>query len=103
VLARDGEALADAVLSFSRVPRAVDRAAFGEQLATLLDPIAEASLQEVKLGRVLRELLHVLHGHGLVLPVDLAVLVKTVIVCEATADELDPTIDVRSFLGELGS
>lgn len=103
VLARDGDALADAVLSFSRVPRAVDRAAFGEQLATLLDPIAEASLQEVKLGRVLRELLHVLHGHGLVLPVDLAVLVKTVIVCEATADELDPTIDVRSFLGELGS
>jgi ubiquinone biosynthesis protein len=103
VLGRDSDSLADAVLSFSRVPRAVNRAAFGEELARLLDPIADASLQELKLGRVLRELLHVLHGHGLVLPVDLAVLVKTVIVCEATADELDPTIDVRSFLGELGS
>jgi ubiquinone biosynthesis protein len=103
VLRRDGDALADAVLSFSRATRAMDRAAFGEELAALLDPIADASLRDLKLGRVLRELLHVLHGHGLVLPSDLAVLVKTVIVCEATADELDPTIDVRSFLSDLGT
>jgi hypothetical protein len=45
----------------------------------------------------------VLHNHGLVLPSDLAVLIKTVIVCEATAEELEPAIDIRSFLGDISS
>jgi ubiquinone biosynthesis protein len=101
VLGRDSNVLADAVLSFSRRTRPVGRERLGEQLATLLSPIAEASLEELKLGRVLRDLLHVLRDNGLVLPADLAVLIKTVIVCEATAEELEPTTDVRSFLGEL--
>jgi hypothetical protein len=51
---------------------------------------------------VLRELLHVLRSQGLMLPADLAVLVKTVIECEATAEELDRTLSLGSFLGELG-
>jgi ubiquinone biosynthesis protein len=101
VLGRDSDALADAVLSFSRLTRSVGREKLGEQLATLVQPITDSSLEDLKLGRVLRELLQVLHNNGLVLPADLAVLIKTVIVCEATAEELEPTIDVRSFLGEL--
>jgi predicted unusual protein kinase regulating ubiquinone biosynthesis (AarF/ABC1/UbiB family) len=52
---------------------------------------------------VLRDLLRVLRGQGLMLPADLAVLVKTLIECEATADELDPRLSLSSFLGELGS
>lgn len=101
VLGRDSDALADAVLSFSRPARSVDRLSLGDQLATLLGPVTDASLQDLKLGQVLRELLHVLHNHGLVLPADLAVLIRTVIVCEATAEELEPSIDIRSFLGEI--
>jgi ubiquinone biosynthesis protein len=103
VVSRDQDALAEAVLSMSRVCRPVDRTGFGEQLALLLDPITQARLQDIKLGRVLRDLLRVLRAQGLMLPADLAVLVKTVIECEATADELDPTLDLSSFLGELGS
>jgi ubiquinone biosynthesis protein len=103
LVSRDTDALADAVLSISRVCRPVDRAGFSQQLAELLDPIIGAQLQDIKLGRVLRGLLHVLHRQGLMLPADLAVLVKTVIECEATADELDPTLSLSSFLGELGS
>jgi ubiquinone biosynthesis protein len=103
VVSRDRDALADAVLSMSRVCRPVDRTQFSRQLAALLDPIVDAELQDIKLGRVLRDLLHVLREQGLMLPPDLAVLVKTVIECEATADELDPTLSLSSFLSELGS
>ena len=103
VVTHDRDALADAVLSMSRVCRSVDRSEFSQQLAALLDPIVDAELQDIKLGRVLRGLLHVLRGQGLMLPPDLAVLVKTVIECEATADELDPTLSLSSFLTELGS
>jgi ubiquinone biosynthesis protein len=103
VLGRNSDALADAVLSFSRPTRSVDRLSLGDQLAKLLGPMTDASLQDLKLGQVLRELLRVLHNHGLVLPSDLAVLIKTVIVCEAAAEELEPTIDIRSFLGDISS
>jgi ubiquinone biosynthesis protein len=103
VVGRDSDALADAVVAFSRSTRSIDRVSLGDQMATLLAPITDASLQELKLGQVLRELLHVLHNHGLVLPADLAVLIKTVIVCEGTAEELEPTIDIRSFLADMGS
>jgi ubiquinone biosynthesis protein len=103
VVSRDRDALADAVLSMSRVCRPVDRTEFSQQLGALLDPIVGAELQNIKLGRVLRGLLHVLRTQGLMLPADLAVLLKTVIECEATADELDPTLSLSSFLNELGS
>ena len=103
VLSRDRESVAEAVLSVSRTSRPVNREQFGDQLAKLLAPIAHASLQDVKLGRVLRELLHILRDQGLTLPADMAVLIKTVIECEATTDELDPTLNMRSFLSVLGA
>jgi ubiquinone biosynthesis protein len=103
VVGRDSDALADAILSHSRPTRSVDRSSLGEQLATLLHPITESSLEDLKLGRLLRQLLQVLHHHGLLLPADLAVLMRTVIVCESTAEELEPTIDIGSFLHDLGT
>jgi ubiquinone biosynthesis protein len=103
VLGRDSQNVAEAVLSVSRTSRPVDRDEFGAQLANLLAPIAHSNLQEVKLGGVLRALLHVLREQGLTLPADLAVLMKTVIECEATTDELDPTLNMHSFLSVLGA
>ena len=53
VLGRDGDALAEAVLSVSRTTRAVDRSDFGAQLTALLHPVAGVSLEDVRLGDVL--------------------------------------------------
>jgi ubiquinone biosynthesis protein len=103
VVSRDSDALTEAVLSICRVCRPVDRTAFRQQLSALLDPIVDAELQDIKLGRVLRGLLHLLQSEGIFLPADLAVLFKTVIEFEATADELDPTLSLVTFFGELGS
>ena len=103
VLGRDGEALAGAVLSVSRTTRPVDRTEFGLQLATLLEPVADASLKDARLGEVLSRLLHLLRTYGLVLPSDLAILIKTLIVCEATTNELDPTMSMLTLVGELGA
>ncbi len=103
VVSRDRDALANAVLSISRARCPVDRTGFSRELTELLDPVASAELQDLKLGRVLRDLLRVLRRQGLMIPADLAVLIKTVIECEATADELDPALSLGSFLGELGS
>jgi ubiquinone biosynthesis protein len=102
VLGRDSAALADGVLAVSRSTRAVDRRGLGSDLATLLGPIADTTLQDIKLGAALRELFHVLRRYGLMLPADLAILLKTVIQCESTANELDPAFAMNNFLAELG-
>jgi len=102
VLGRDDEALAGAVLSVSRTTRTVDRAEFRAQLATLLAPVSDASLKDVRLGEMLGRLLHLLRNYGMVLPSDLAILVKTMIECEATTSELDPTVSMLSLASELG-
>ncbi len=103
VLGRDGAGLAGAVLSVSRATRTVNRAEFGTQLATLLDPVAQASLQDVRLGEIFGRLLHLLRHYGIVLPSDLAILLKTLIECEATTKELDPTMSMLSLVAELGT
>jgi hypothetical protein len=43
----------------------------------------------------------VLRRNGLVLPADLAILLKTVIECEGTTNELDPAFSMSGFLTEL--
>jgi ubiquinone biosynthesis protein len=103
VLGRDSEALAGAVLSVSRTTRTVVRTQFAAQLATLLDPVADASLNDMRLGDTLGRLLHLLRNHGVVLPSDLAILIKTMIECEATTNELDPTMSMLNLVGELGA
>ncbi|HUC36940.1 MAG TPA: AarF/UbiB family protein [Acidimicrobiales bacterium] len=103
VLGRDGEALAGVVLSVSRTTRPIDRADFGTQLATLLDPVVDASLKDVRLGEMLGRLLHLLRNSGIVLPSDLAILIKTMIECEATTNELDPTLSMLDLVSELGT
>jgi ubiquinone biosynthesis protein len=103
VLDRDGEALGAAVLSVSRTTRPVDEAEFGSQLAALLGPIALASEKTVRLGETLGRLLHLLRNHGIVLPTDLAVLIKTLIECESTTKELDPTMSMVNLVGEFGA
>jgi ubiquinone biosynthesis protein len=103
VLGRDGDALAEAVLSVSRTTRAVDRADFGAHLAALLHPVADASLKDLRLGDVLGRLLHLLRSSGIVLRSDMTILIKTMIECEATTDELDPTLSMFNLVGELAS
>ena len=103
ILGRDGKALASAVLSVSRTTRPVSHADFGAQLETLLQPLADASLKDLRLGHVLGRLLHLLRGNGIVLPSDLATLIKTMIECEATTFELDPTLSMLTLVGELGA
>jgi ubiquinone biosynthesis protein len=102
VLGRDGEALAAAVLSVSRTTRTVDQAAFGARLATVLDSVVDASLNDVRFGEALSRLLHLLREYGIVLPSDLAILIKTLVECEATTNELDPTMSMLNLVGELG-
>jgi ubiquinone biosynthesis protein len=101
VIARDEDTLAKAVLSVSRTTRDVDRTEFGAQLAAFLDLVVDANLNNMRIGETLAQLLDVLRKNGIVLPSDLAVLVKTLVECEATTEALDPTMSMLSLVGNI--
>jgi ubiquinone biosynthesis protein len=102
VLVRDSAALGNAAIAVSRSARDVDRQGLGPDLAELLRPITETTLQDMNLARILGALFLVLRRYGLVLPADLAILLKTIIECEGTTRELDPAFALNDFLAELG-
>jgi ubiquinone biosynthesis protein len=101
VIARDEDTLAKAVLSVSRTTRDVDHTGFGTQLASFLDLVVDANLNNLRIGDTLVQLLDVLRKNGIVLPTDLAVLVKTLVECEATTEALDPTMSMLSLVGNI--
>jgi ubiquinone biosynthesis protein len=103
VIAQDGEGLAHAVLSVSRTIREVDATEFGAPLTDLLDIVSDTSPNSARFGEILGRLLHLVREYGIVLPSDLAVLIKTMIECEATTKGLDPDMSMLDLVGELGS
>jgi ubiquinone biosynthesis protein len=94
--------LAETVLEVCTATREVDRAALGADLRGLLTS-ASGTLGSIRLGPLLRGLMSTLRRHGLWLPSDLALLLKTIIECESTAAEVDPHFDPASILAEFGS
>jgi ubiquinone biosynthesis protein len=77
---------------------AADLTALGSDLAQLLRGLFAATLGEISIAPLLRGTLHLLRKHQLVLPAELALLVKAVFESEATAEELDPGIQLSEVI-----
>jgi ubiquinone biosynthesis protein len=103
VIAQDGEALAHAVLSVSRTTRSVDATEFGIELEEILEIVSDSHPDNTRFGELLGRLLHLVRKFGIVLSSDLAVLIKTMIECESTTKELDPTMSMLTLVGEVGT
>ena len=55
-------------------------------------------LEHLKIGPLLVELMSVVRAHRLRLPSDLALLLKTVMMCEGVAAQLDPGFELVPLL-----
>jgi ubiquinone biosynthesis protein len=101
VASADASFLAESVLEVCTATRDVDKAKLGADLRLLLVS-ASGALGSIRLGPLLHGLMRTLRRHGLWLPSDLALLLKTIIECESTAAELDPHFDPATMLSEFG-
>jgi len=99
----DAAQVAQAVGSICRTdPEDVD--GLGDDVARLVATLANQPLSEFRIGVVLRELVSLLGRHHLAMPSGMTMLVKAVIECEATAEELSSEIrlsELLPFLGDL--
>jgi ubiquinone biosynthesis protein len=101
IASRDAVSLADSLLEVCISTKPVSRAELGADLRQLLVQTSGA-LGSIRLGPVLRRLMNTLRRHGLWLPSDLALLLKTIIECESTAAEVDPDFEPSTVLSDFG-
>ena len=77
----------------------------GDDVARWVADLAAQPLGEFRIGAVLRELIALLGRHHLALPASMTMLMKAVIECEATAEELSTDIQLSEllpYLADLG-
>lgn len=86
----DGDTLVDAFFDLGIAGRVVDRAALRTDLLELARAYLDRPLGDVSLAALLRDLLAVVRHHRLHLPPNLALLAKTIAMCEGVGAQLDP-------------
>ena len=95
---RDSDQLLDIVLDLAHEYDRTDREELHRDLLDILDGYHSVSLSELDLGMFLIEISDVIRKQRLVLPHNLAVMIKALITAEGTARELNPDMDV---IGEI--
>ncbi|MBK9178954.1 MAG: AarF/ABC1/UbiB kinase family protein [Acidimicrobiales bacterium] len=94
----DSERLGVALLRLGVAGPSIDRTALHRDLDDLVARYTGATLGQLQLGPVLEDLMAVVRAHRLRLPRDLALLLKTVVMCEGVAVRLDPDFDFMTLL-----
>jgi ubiquinone biosynthesis protein len=94
LVATDSAKMADGLLRLGIASDDVDRATLERDLAQFLEKYARLPLEQLHLGPLIGELMSVVRVHRLRLPSDLALLLKTVMMCEGVAAQLDPTFEL---------
>lgn len=98
----DGDTVVDGFLALGLAGAAVDRAELRDDLVALLRSQLDRPLGDVAIGPLLGGVFAVVRRHHLVLPPDLALLLKTIVMSEGLGARLDPSFRlldaVQSFV-----
>lgn len=98
LVSNDGARMADGLLRLGIACEDVDRVVLERDLAAFLDRYSRVPLEQLRLGPLLADMLAVVRAHRLHLPSDLALLLKTVMMCEGVAVQLDPSFELVPLL-----
>jgi ubiquinone biosynthesis protein len=90
VVRHDPDRLARALLALGASTGPVDRALLRNDLGALLAQLEGRALKDVELGPLISQIMEISRRHHLRLPNDLALLLKTFVMDEGLATQLDP-------------
>jgi ubiquinone biosynthesis protein len=97
-IARDSGQLTDMVLRIARVPADLDRDAFEAELHDLLADYGMQSLNQFDVSGALDGLIDIVRRYHLLLPANLALLLKALIVLEGTSRQLDRSFSLAEMI-----
>ncbi|MGZ8766443.1 MAG: ABC1 kinase family protein [Acidimicrobiia bacterium] len=90
LVAADARALADALVELGVAATEADQGGLETDLGRLLDRYRDVPLQDLQLAAIVADLMAVVRRRDLHLPSRIALLLKTVVMCEGVAARLDP-------------
>lgn len=95
MVAQESDAVADILLDWS-LGGEVDEERLESDAASLVDRYRGVPLKDLRMGTMLSDAAGLLRAHGLVLPPDLALVVKAFLTLEGFGRQLDPGFDMAS-------
>jgi ubiquinone biosynthesis protein len=98
LVAVDVAQMADGLFDLGIAVGSIDRGAFERDLDRLLQRYAFVPLEQLRIGPLLNDVMSVVRAHRLRMPSDLALLIKTVMMCEGVAAKLDPGFELVPLL-----
>ena len=98
MISQDTDRLVDAMLELGASQQPVDRTALRRDLKQLLSQFADQPLSALPLGPLLTDVLDINRRYHLVLPSNLVLLLKTTIMTEGMAVQLDPSFNIVEAL-----
>ncbi len=100
VVDKDSTRLTRAVLRVSiRKDENTDRRSLERELMDILDLYHSVPIRKLNLGNLLLDITYAMREHGLIIPTDLAVMIKALITLEGVARQIYPELDVVSEAG----
>ena len=95
MVVQDAESAADILLDWS-LGGEVDEERLESDTATLVDRYRGVPLKDLRMGTMLSDAAGLLRAHGLVLPPDLALVIKAFLTLEGFGRQLDPGFDMAT-------
>jgi ubiquinone biosynthesis protein len=96
---RDPDTVTAAILEIGVARGRVEPAALSADVTALLDRYEGLSLGEIKIGAVVGDVLEIFRRHHLVLPRELALVLKTIVMMEGMGAHLDPDFQLAEVMG----
>ncbi len=93
---QDAEAVADVLIDWTGENPDIDEARLQESVARFVDRYRGVPLKDLRMGAMLGDVAAILRGHGLALPPDLALMIKTFLTLEGMGRQLDPDFDMAA-------
>ena len=98
MISQDSDRIADALLELGASQQPVDRAALRRDLEHLLSQFADQPLSAIPLGPLVSDVLSIVRRYHLVLPSNLMLLLKTMVMTEGMVAQLDPSFNLVEAL-----
>jgi len=94
----DAQRLADRLVELAAPTQPIDRAAITREIDRMLELYVDVSLEHVRFGDAIGELLQLVRRHGLRMPGNLVLFFKALAMCEGILQAIDPESSFVDYL-----
>ena len=96
LVGQDASAVSEVLVDWTGDSPDIDEGGLQESVDRFVDQYRGVPLKDLRMGQMLGDVVAILRGHGLTLPPDLALMIKTFLTLEGMGRQLDPDFDMAS-------